>query len=281
MKQLPISIRTFLALLALCLVSCQEKERVTEMDLLFSSLQADQAKWWRYHKTNIDLSSDFVPLGEVGDTLPKKAFFEALLTGDYIALEKKSKGEQDLYQLFKLTEGADEDISYTITADSYRAYKHFNMEGKEFPDFNLTDLEGKTWSKEELQGKTLVVKTWFIRCKPCIEEMPQLNRLVEEYSDREDVVFLSLSLDPEEELQKFLSEKEFKYAVVPQQKTFIEDTLGFSIYPTHVIVEPSGRIRKVVNTAPEMIAALKGMPLEVESSNSATPPPPPPPPPAD
>jgi peroxiredoxin len=153
------------------------------------------------------------------------------------------------------------------------------MEGKEFPDFTLTDLDGKTWTKEGLQGKTLAVKTWFIRCKPCIEEMPQLNELVEEYSDREDVVFLSLSLDPKDELQKFLSEKEFKYAVVPQQKAFIEDTLGFSIYPTHIIVEPSGRIRKVVNTAPEMIAALKGKPLEVERSNSAPPPPPPPPPP--
>ena len=249
------------------------------MDLLFSSLQADQVKWWRYHKTNIDLTSDFVPLGEAGDTITKKAFFEALLKGDYIALEKKSNGEQELYQLFKLTEGHDEDISYTIAADSYRQYKHFTMEGKEFPDFTLTDLDGKTWTKEGLQGKTLAVKTWFIRCKPCIEEMPQLNELVEEYSDREDVVFLSLSLDPKDELQKFLSEKEFKYAVVPQQKAFIEDTLGFSIYPTHIIVEPSGRIRKVVNTAPEMIAALKGKPLEVERSNSAPPPPPPPPPP--
>ena len=244
------------------------------MDLLFSSLQTDQAKWWRYHKTNIDLTSDFVPLGEGGDSLPKKAFFEALLTGDYIALEKKSGGDQELYQLFKLTEGADEDISYTIAADSYRQYKHFTMEGKEFPDFSFTDMEGNIWSKEELKGKTLVVKTWFIRCKPCIEEMPQLNQLVEEYRDREDVVFLSLSLDTEEELQKFLSEKEFKYVVIPQQKSFIEDTLGFSIYPTHVVVNPSGKIRKVVNTAPEMIAALKTKPLDAGNSSSAPPPPP-------
>lgn len=239
------------------MISCQEKENVTEMDLMFSSLQADQAKWWRYHKTNIDLSSEFLPLGEDGDSIPKKAFFEALLTGDFIALEKKSNKERDRYQLFKLTEEADEDISYTISADSYREYKNFGMEGKEFPDFQFTGLDGKTFTKEMLQGKTLAVKTWFIRCKPCIEEMPQLNALVEEYNDRDDVVFLSLSLDSEEELRKFLSEKEFKYNVVPNQKAFIEDTLGFSIYPTHIIVEPSGKIRKVVNTAPEMIAALK------------------------
>ena len=241
------------------LLSCKEEEKITEMDLLFSSLHADQAKWWRYHKTNIDLSSDFLPLGEDGDSISKKAFFEALLTGEFIAIEKKSNAARDQYQLFKLTKESDADISYTISADSYREYKHFTMEGQQFPDFNLTDLDGKTYTKEALLGKTLVVKTWFLNCKPCIEEMPQLNQLVEEYSENKDVVFLSLSLDTKTELQKFLSERKFNYAVVPQQKAFIEDTLGFSIYPTHIIVEPSGKIRKVVNTAPEMIASLKSM----------------------
>lgn len=249
---------------------------MTEMDLLFSSLQADQAKWWRYHKTNIDLSSDFLPLEETGDTLSKKAFFEALMTGEFIALEKKTNEDRDHYQLFRLTKEADPDIGYTITADSYREFRHFSMEGREFPDFKFTGLEGETYSKQSLQGKTLIVKTWFIQCKPCIEEMPQLNALVEEYKDHEDFVFLSLSLDSAEELETFLSKKEFKYAVVPQQKAFIEDTLGFSIYPTHIIVEPSGKIRKVVNTAPEMIAALKAKPIEATGNDPAPPPPPPP-----
>ncbi|NJW51527.1 TlpA family protein disulfide reductase [Salinimicrobium oceani] len=270
--------KLLLAATFLLMVSCQEnnKERVTEMDLLFSSLQTDQAKWWRYHKTNIDLTADFAAHAEDGNNLSKKAFFEALLTGDYIAIEKDTPEDTEHYQLFKLTEEADEDISYTIIADSYRQYKHFAMEGTELPGFNFTDLDGKTWTKEELKGKTLVVKTWFIRCKPCIEEMPQLNQSVEDYSDREDVVFLSLALDPEDELRKFLSEKEFTYAVVPSQKTFIEDSLGLSIYPTHILVAPSGKIRKVVNSAPEMIAALKGLPLEVKKNGSAPPPPPPP-----
>lgn len=243
----------------LFLTSCEEKEKVTETELLFSSVQADQAKWWRYHKTNIDLASDFVPIGAEGDTISEKAFFEALLTGEYITLKLKSDTPTNRYQLFKLGEDADDDISYTIMADTYPQYRHFMMEGKEFPNFELTDLEGKKFSKELAEGKTLVVKTWFLRCKPCIEEMPQLNQLVEEYKDREDVVFLSLSLDPEDELKNYLGTREFKYPVIANQKAFIEDTLGFSIYPTHIVVEPTGRIKKVVNTAPEMIAALKSM----------------------
>lgn len=258
------------------MVSCQEKEKLTETELLFSNIQADQAKWWRYHKTNIDLASEFIPLGEEGDTISKKAFFESLLTGEFIALKLKSGAAGDRYQLFRLQEDGDDDISYTIMADTYPEYKHFMMEGMEFPDFELTDLDGKTYSKETTKGKILVVKTWFLRCKPCIEEMPQLNLLVEEYKDRDDVVFLSLSLDPEEELEKFLSTKEFKYPVIANQKAFIEDTIGVSIYPTHIVVEPSGKIRKVVNTAPEMIAALKGTAVKSAATNDSGPPPPPP-----
>ncbi|WP_029034714.1 TlpA family protein disulfide reductase [Salinimicrobium terrae] len=243
----------------LFLTSCEENEKMTESELIFSSIQTDQAKWWRYHKTNIDLASDFIPLGEEGDTISEKAFFEEILTGDFITLKLKSNTGTDRYQLFRLGEDADDDISYTIMADTYPEYRHFMMEGQEFPDFELTDLEGRKFSKDLAEGKTLVVKTWFLRCKPCIEEMPQLNELVEEYKNREDVIFMSLSLDPEEELKDFLTTREFNYPVIANQKAFIEDTLGFSIYPTHIVVEPSGKIKKVVNTAPEMIAALKSM----------------------
>lgn len=272
-ESLKITRFVFLLLTSLML-SCEEKERITESELLFSSLQTDQAKWWRYHKTNIDLTSDFIPLGEKGDTVSRKAFFESLLTGDFIALKIKSNAPEEQYRLFRLQENADDDISYTIMADTYPAYKHFMMEGREFPDFRFTDLQGNVFSKELAEGKTLVVKTWFIRCKPCIEEMPQLNQLVEEYKEREEVIFLSLSLDPKEELEKFLSEKEFKYPVIANQKAFIEDTLGFSVYPTHLIVAPNGKIRKVVNTAPEMIAALKNTQGKDEAGKNPPPPPP-------
>lgn len=239
-------------------ISCGEKEqKVTEADLQFSSLQTNQAKWWSYHKSNIDLTSDFLPLGEAGDTISKQEFLEQLVTGEFIAIKIRSNEPRNKYRLYRLDENADDAIEYTVASDSYREYKHFMMEGKDFPDFSFTDLQGRKYSNEDLLGKTLVVKTWFLRCKPCIEEMPQLNELVAAYSDREDVVFLSLSTDPEDELEKFLTEREFNYPVVPNSKSFIEQTLGVNIYPTHIIVDQSGKIEKVVNTAEEMIEALE------------------------
>ena len=251
--------RPFLYLATLSvLYSCQEeKKNITETDLIFSSIKKDQAKWYSYHKSNIHLASEFVPLDQAGDTIAKKAFLEALLTGDFIAMEKKWDAPQDIYQLFKLDAESDKNIGVTVTADTYPEYRHFMMEGKEFPDFNLTDLEGKTYSKEELKGKTLIIKTWFIACKPCIEEMPQLNQLVEKYKEQEDMVFLSLSTDSEEELRNFLTRMDFKYQIVPETDQFIKEKLGLSVFPTHIVVDKNGIMKKVVNTAPEMIAFLE------------------------
>lgn len=251
-------------------ISCGEKEeKVTEADLVFASVQTNQMKWWSYHKSNIDLTSNFLPLGEAGDTISKKEFLEQLVTGDFIAIKIRSNDSRERYRLYRMDENADEAIEYMVASDSYREYKHYLLEGQDFPDFSLTDLEGNNYSKEDLLGKTVLVKTWFLRCKPCIEEMPQLNQLVAEYSDRDDVVFLSLSTDPEDELEKFLFEREFNYAVVPNTKSFVEETLGFKIYPTHVVIDKEGKIQKVVNTAPEMIAALKDITKEGASDDAA------------
>ena len=264
-----------ITLLFLFLVSCEEeKKKMTETDLIFSSIKKDQAKWYRYHKSNIHLASEFLPLDQAGDTIAKKEFLEALLTGDFIAMEIKSNTSEDTYRLFKLDEESDENIGVTITADTYPEYRHFMMEGKEFPDFEFTDLEGKTYSKDKLKGKTVVVKTWFIACKPCIEEMPQLNQLVEKYQDREDVVFLSLSTDPQQDLEKFLTTMDFHYRIVPDTGKFIKEKLGLSVFPTHIIVDENGIMRKVVNTAPEMISFLESTSIPDLQEDEVPPPPP-------
>lgn len=238
--------------------SCKEEEKplsVAEMQI--NSLQNDHDKWYRYHKTNIDLSSDFLPLGETGDTIGKKAFLEAIITGEFMVFARKPEGDREKYQLIRLREDADDGISYNIAADTYTEYRYLQMEGKTFPEFHFEDLNGRSFSSDELRGKTLVVKTWFIKCKPCIDEMPQLNELVKEYSDREDVVFLSLSDDPEEELEEFLSKTEFRYEVIPNSQPFTKDSLGLTMYPTHLIVDGEGKIRKVAHSAPKMIAFLR------------------------
>jgi cytochrome oxidase Cu insertion factor (SCO1/SenC/PrrC family) len=61
------------------------------------------------------------------------------------------------------------------------------MEGMEFPEFEITDLNGNHYSNESIKGKTTLFKTWFINCKTCGAEFPELNELVDKHFDNYEI----------------------------------------------------------------------------------------------
>lgn len=218
-----------------------------------SELEADFMKWWTYHQSTMQFSTDFVGLDEQLDTITKRQFLEQLIIGDFISVKLTSEGTIPQYGLSRLSPNADRSIRTTIKSDAMTHLAHYNKEGTLFPDFEFTDLNGLKYTNATMRGSTFIVKTWFVACAACIAEFPELNEFVKSQEGRNDVVFLSLALNNEVELQKFLAKKEFSYPVVSSQQSFITEQLNLQIYPTHIIVDDSGVILKVVNKASEMI----------------------------
>ena len=54
--------------------------------------------------------------------------------------------------------------------------------------FAAVDMNGNSYSLGILKGKVVVINFWFVECKPCVIEMPELNEIVEKYKS-EEVVF--------------------------------------------------------------------------------------------
>ena len=106
-----------------------------------------------------------------------------------------------------------------------------------FP-FDVTSLDGKHWSLQELKGKTVALNFWFVGCLPCRQEIPVLNQLVEQYKD---VVFLGFALDGEDQLRDFLKKFPFRYQIVPNSQK-ISDGFRVAAYPAHVLIGPTGEI---------------------------------------
>ena len=115
-----------------------------------------------------------------------------------------------------------------------------DMIGKPASPFSVTDINGNNYSLERLKGKVIVINFWFVECKPCVMEMPELNKMVEKYK-KKNVVFLGLAMNEKTKIEKFLKTTNFKYNIVPDAQQVVQD-YGILSFPTHVVIDKDSKI---------------------------------------
>lgn len=254
------SLLLFLTVFSLTACTSSNTDEETEIGMpgvQTDSLKTDYQAWWAYHYDSINLSSEFLPIDAQSKTITKAAFLEQLTTGKYIPLRLHHSGTTEQYQLHPLDSTWNEYVSSTISAVSQVNFDTFKKEGEPFPEFDFRDLEGNSINASTVKDKYLLIKCWFIACKPCIAEMPELNEFKKKYEQRGDVEFVSLAIDDAEPLRKFLTKREFNYSVIPQQGDFMADEVGVNTYPTHIIVGKDGLIKKWVNRFSHLETAME------------------------
>lgn len=114
-----------------------------------------------------------------------------------------------------------------------------DLVGKKAPDFKMLDINGKTISSENTKGKVVVLNFWFIACKPCVAEIPDLNKVYEQYKNDTNVVFASITFDKREKVQSFLKNTPIKYPVVTDAKE-ICNLFKVVGYPTNIVIGKNG-----------------------------------------
>ncbi|GAB3830362.1 TlpA family protein disulfide reductase [Hymenobacter jeollabukensis] len=216
-----------------------------------AAILRDFNSWYAYHYRQIHLARHFEGLDTAAQPLERHAFLTRLATGRYVAFQTLTQSGVPYYQLHALT-SPNPDIVRTIQQSANTELRHEQMEGKPLPAYAFTDLDGRRYTPETTRGKLLVIKCWFIGCFACVQEFPQLNRLVARYPNRPDVLFVSLAFDQPQALTDFLKKHAFQYAVVPQQRPYMEQQLGVDTYPTHILVDRTGRVAKVTNTIEDL-----------------------------
>ncbi|RFZ82179.1 TlpA family protein disulfide reductase [Mucilaginibacter terrenus] len=213
--------------------------------------------FFQYVSNHMKLSQDIVTYNAAMKPMSKGDFLKALTTGSYLPVRLVADGKQWQYNLYKMNAGQAKEMGQYIQGWSVVLYDHYRREGKQFPKYNFTDIQGNKYNAATLKGKTLVINCWFIGCVTCEKEMPALNELVAKYKNRKDIVFVALAPDSKAKLQAFLKRKPFNYAIVADQHTYISKKLNIDAYPTHFIINKQGRIVSVVDTPEEVIYALE------------------------
>lgn len=215
----------------------------------------NQTAFIKYCDTYLKLSEEFIAYDEESKEIPKEKFLLKVTAGGYLPLKLLSK-DTAKYRLYKINIPNDDYIYISLRSIAYTEYIYYRMEGKPLPKFDFVDLDGKLYNPQTTKDKIVVVKCWFIRCEKCVEEMPDLNKLVNQYKTRKDIVFVSLAFDTKEPLVQFLKKVKFKYPVIPNQHDYLVNDLNFSLYPTHLIINKQGLVYKIVGSYEEMASYL-------------------------
>jgi peroxiredoxin len=203
------------------------------------------------------LYQDLTAYNEESKVISKREFLEKLTTGHYLPLRLSSADNKLYYRLYRFRSKAFPDMGDFVKSYSEIFLAHYKLAGKKFPAFNFVDIKGNRYNAATTKGKTIVLKCWYIGCVRCEQEMPELNKLVALYKNRKDVVFISLAFDSKPKLEAFLKRKQFDYPIVASQRSFMSNTLGVKMFPTHYVINKQGTIVSVVDGPEEISYVLK------------------------
>ena len=121
------------------------------------------------------------------------------------------------------------------------------------PDFNLPDIDGNIKSLKDYKGKLIYLDIWATWCGPCRIQIPAMKELEKKYGDK-GIVFLSVSVDPEKDKDKWMQmikeeqmSGEQLYAGVTSSSFGLNYKVEF--IPRFIIISPNGEI--IMNNAPQ------------------------------
>lgn len=117
-------------------------------------------------------------------------------------------------------------------------------------DFTLTDQYGNRHTLSEYKGKTVFLNFWATWCPPCQAEMPDIQKIYEEYDTEGEDALVVLGIaapgygneKSEEEIKDFLEENGYTYPVVMDIGGNVFTQYGVYSYPTTFMIDRDGNV---------------------------------------
>jgi len=138
-------------------------------------------------------------------------------------------------------------ILYTVGRKRDKYY--LVTEGVATPQFTLPNLYGETITLTEQRGKVLLINLWATWCPACIEEMPSMERLYQDYKGngtRFDMLAINIDSTNTVQLKEFARKMNITFPILydkSQQVPYMFKSIGI---PESYIVDKKGMIRKKI-----------------------------------
>jgi thiol-disulfide isomerase/thioredoxin len=117
--------------------------------------------------------------------------------------------------------------------------------GKQMPDFEVTDITGKTHKLSAYRGKNVVVVLWATWCVPCMAEVPNLVALRDIMSE-DKLAILAISNEPADVVKSIAEKRNMTYTVISYQGQLPGPFSNIRGIPTAFFIRPDGTLKLVI-----------------------------------
>lgn len=111
--------------------------------------------------------------------------------------------------------------------------------------FTFEDSKGQTYALKQLEGKAVVINFWATWCPPCVEEMPDLDRLYPALLAK-NIEMVGIGIDTAANIRDFTSKRSFSYPllIAGAQGSDLARLLGNSSgsLPYTVVLDAKGQV---------------------------------------
>ena len=184
-----------------------------------------------------DKEGNSITVINVEATLPKSLIQQAIPREEVHNADQFLDGLNMILTMLELTQ---EGVKTDGTFYSPKA-------GEPFPQFNEKDIEGRTWTNDNVRGRVMVLNLWYSGCGPCRAEMPELSTWKELLPE---VMFFSATYHDAETVKNITDKHHFTWTHLVKAKDMMS-WIGTKGFPLTIVVDKQGIVRYAVHGTSE------------------------------
>ncbi len=131
-----------------------------------------------------------------------------------------------------------------LEGESVEKQEYSTQIGYHFKPFQAKEFNStKVIRLVDFKGKYVFIDFWGTWCKPCVEELPELQEIFESV-DKEKIVFISIAgHDSQARLKEFLERRPLPWLqILSDSSNKLLEMYGIQSFPTNFIIDPEGKV---------------------------------------